>query len=46
LPLPSAVSVLRHRNFRLIWIGLLLSFTETKPKTAIDRLVQLLSSVA
>jgi len=27
LPLPSAVSVLRHRNFRLIWIGLLLSFT-------------------
>jgi MFS family permease len=27
LPLPSAVSVLRHRNFRLIWIGLMLSFT-------------------
>ncbi|HYS27679.1 MAG TPA: MFS transporter [Vicinamibacterales bacterium] len=27
MPLPSAVSVLRHRNFRLIWIGLLLSFT-------------------
>jgi MFS family permease len=25
--LPQAVSVLRHRNFRLIWIGLLLSFT-------------------
>ena len=24
--LPPAVSVLRHRNFRLIWIGLLLSF--------------------
>ena len=23
---PSAVAVLRHRNFRLIWIGLLLSF--------------------
>ncbi|HXD20826.1 MAG TPA: MFS transporter [Vicinamibacterales bacterium] len=27
MPLPSAVSVLRHRNFRLIWIGLMLSFT-------------------
>ncbi|HEY3091556.1 MAG TPA: MFS transporter [Vicinamibacterales bacterium] len=27
MPLPPAVSVLRHRNFRLIWIGLLLSFT-------------------
>jgi MFS family permease len=25
--LPPAVAVLRHRNFRLIWIGLLLSFT-------------------
>ena len=25
--LPPAVGVLRHRNFRLIWIGLLLSFT-------------------
>ena len=25
--LPQAVAVLRHRNFRLIWIGLLLSFT-------------------
>jgi len=25
--LPPAVTVLRHRNFRLIWIGLLLSFT-------------------
>jgi len=24
--LPPAVTVLRHRNFRLIWIGLLLSF--------------------
>lgn len=24
---PPAVAVLRHRNFRLIWIGLLLSFT-------------------
>ena len=27
LALPPAVSVLRHRNFRLIWIGLALSFT-------------------
>jgi len=26
LALPPAVTVLRHRNFRLIWIGLLLSF--------------------
>ena len=26
LALPTAVAVLRHRNFRLIWIGLLLSF--------------------
>ena len=25
--LPPALSALRHRNFRLIWIGLLLSFT-------------------
>src|SRR5258705_4689607 len=28
-PLPPALSALRHRNFRLIWIGLLLSFTGT-----------------
>jgi MFS family permease len=27
--LPPALSALRHRNFRLIWIGLLLSFTGT-----------------
>jgi MFS family permease len=27
VPFPPAVSVLRHRNFRLIWIGLMLSFT-------------------
>jgi MFS family permease len=26
-PLPPALTALRHRNFRLIWIGLLLSFT-------------------
>jgi len=26
-PLPPAFTALRHRNFRLIWIGLLLSFT-------------------
>jgi len=27
--LPPALTALRHRNFRLIWIGLLLSFTGT-----------------
>lgn len=27
--MPPALSALRHRNFRLIWIGLLLSFTGT-----------------
>ncbi len=33
-PLPSSIVALRHRNFRLIWIGLLLSFTGSMMQNA------------